>query len=160
MKQYWLNNNELTLKVKKAPLFIRGVMFIFSFLFFTLPSLGMIASVLSGNKLHIGFFIGIGVFGLLGFYLLRISLWNTYGSEKIIFTKLNTTYEVDYKWFKDGKKVKEIIPLTFSIIPVGYEEDNTGVLKIGNNDSSINCVTKLPIIEIEKLIIELKKIPL
>lgn len=157
MKQYQLNNNELILKVKKSPFLVRFIMFIFSFVFFLAPLSGMIFSILLGKGFHFGFFIGIGIFGLLGFYMLRISLWNTYGFEKIIFNKKHVTYLANYKWFKDSEKTKEIEPLLFSITSIGYEEDNEGVLKIGFDNSSIECATKMPIPEIKKLIEELER---
>ena len=91
--------------------------------------------------------------------MLRVSLWNTYGFEKIIFNKETVVYEANYKWFKDGKTVIDIHPLTLSVLPIGYEQENKGVLKIGVSDLGIECVTKLPIIEIEKLIKEIKDQP-
>ena len=100
----------------------------------------------------------MGLFGLMGFYMLRVSLWNTYGYETIVFDKQKVTYEANYGWFKDGKKTKDINPLVFSIKQVGYEEDKKGTLMIGTDDSCIECVTKIPIREIEELIEKLKNI--
>ena len=89
--------------------------------------------------------------------MLRISLWNTYGSETIKFDKEIVTYEADYGWFKDGKKTVEISPLVFQINRVGYDDENKGVLCIGNIKPSIDCVTKMPINQIEKLMAELNE---
>ncbi|WP_272151493.1 hypothetical protein [Tenacibaculum aiptasiae] len=155
MKQYYLNNNELILKVKKSPFFIRLIMFLFSFLFFLAPILGLFFSFYLKQKFHFGFLIGIGIFGLLGFYMLRVSLWNTYGIEKITFNKNSVTYIADYKWFKDRVETEEIDSMFFSIVPVEYEEDHTGVLKIDLNSYTIECTTKMSILEIEELIKEL-----
>ncbi|MDO5980003.1 hypothetical protein [Flavivirga spongiicola] len=47
-------------------------------------------------------------------------------------------------------------PLTFSIKQAGYEEDKKGTLIIGTDDSCIQCVTKMSILEIEELIEKLK----
>ncbi|NQX82318.1 MAG: hypothetical protein HRT66_10040 [Flavobacteriaceae bacterium] len=156
MKQHELNNGELTLRVKRSPVFVRIVIFLFAFLFFLLPLVGMILSILMGDGFHIGFLIGIGFFGLMGFYLLRIGLWNTYGTEIIKFQSSKVIYEANYGWFKDAKKTKEIIPLSFSLKPIGYGEDNEGVLIIGSNDFLIECATKMSINEINELIKKLK----
>ena len=159
MAQAKLENNVLTLKVKKSPYLIRILLFVFSFLFFVAPFLGMLISIQLGNKFHIGFVIGIIVFGLLGFYMLRISLWNSFGKETIVFHKSEIIYEADYKWFKDGKKASKINPPYFSIIPIGYKEDNIGALFIcdENENEFIESVVKIPIEQLEGLIDTLYK---
>ena len=151
-KQYELNKNELELRVKKAPLFVRTVMFFFTFLFFLLPFTGMILGLAMGKGMHIGYVIGLFFFGILGFYMLRISLWNTCGKETITFENNYLIYIADYGWFKDGKKQKELKnPLVYSIRQIGYEEDNKGGLIIGLEEPII-CVTKMPNAELEELI--------
>ncbi|MCA1763114.1 MAG: SoxR reducing system RseC family protein [Flavobacteriales bacterium] len=87
MKQFHLNGRELTLTVKRAPLFIRGMLFLFAFLSFIMPLVGMILYMAFGYGFHFGFLIGLFIFGLLGFYLLRVALWNTLGIEILVFSK-------------------------------------------------------------------------
>jgi hypothetical protein len=116
----------------------------------------MIGSMASGNGFHFGFLIGIGIFGLIGFYLLRVFLWNSYGKETISFNNNNITYEADYKWFKDGKKTKEINSPNFSIKPIGYEDENFGVLIINSENDTLESVVKIPNDQLEELISKLK----
>jgi len=157
MKQYSLNDKTLTLKVKKSPFIIRGIMFFLSFTSFILPLLGITIGIKIGKGLHIGYFVGLFLFGLLGFYLLRISLWNTFGKETIIFSKSTIEYVADYRWFKDGKKnITLNKELSFWIEHVGYTEDNVGNLIIGNENERIESVVKIPITQLKKLLIELK----
>ncbi|MFT6843866.1 MAG: hypothetical protein ACJAUV_000033 [Flavobacteriales bacterium] len=156
MTQHELNNNKLTLRVKTSPVFVRGVMFLFAFLFFLAPLIGMITSIAVGNGLHIGFLIGMVFFGLMGFYLLRIALWNTYGVEIIHFESNKVIYEANYGWFKDAQKTFEINSLSFSMKHIGYKEDNNGSLIIDSDDSSIECATKMSIEELNNLIEKLK----
>lgn len=123
-KQYQLEGHELILRVKKAPVFIRGVLFLFAFLFFAMPISGMTEYVVSGNDFHVAFLFGLVIFGILGFYLLRIALWNTHGSESISFSTNHISYAADYGWFKDAKKQQETEPpVAFSIQQIGYEEE-------------------------------------
>ncbi len=151
-KQYEIHKNLIVLRVKKAPLFIRSVMFFFTFLFFVLPLTGMILGLSMGTSIHIGYLFGLLIFGLLGFYMLRLSLWNTYGKETITFNQENITYLADYGWFKDGENQKEIkAPRVYSVKQIGYEDENKGVLVIGLDDPIV-CVTKMPNIELEELI--------
>ena len=102
--------------------------------------------------MHFGFIIGMFVFGVLGFYMLRISLLNTFGKEIITFENTNITYIADYGWFKDGKKQKEYEkPLKYTIRQIGYKEDNEGGLVI-ELEEPILCVTKMPNAELGELI--------
>lgn len=157
MKQYTLQNKILTLKVEKSPFLIRLILFLLSFSFFVFPIGGAVFSIALGSGFHIDFFIAIGIFSLLGFYLLRISLWNTYGEETISFLNDKIIYEANYGWFKDGKKETLISNPDFYAVPVGYEEDNEGVLVIGSDDFKIESVVKIPILELEELLLKLNK---
>nr|WP_321235130.1 hypothetical protein [uncultured Psychroserpens sp.] len=157
MKQYTLDANELTLRVNKSPIFVRALMFLFAILFFVLPILGFVSYASMGKGLHIGSFVLIFLFGLMGFYLLRLALWNTYGKEKLSFKTNECTYLADYGWFKDAIKTKEFKTYTFSIKPIGYIEDQKGVLLIEDSKTQIECATKMPIETIEALIEELIK---
>lgn len=153
MKQYDLNGNTLTLRVKKAPAVIRAAMFFIAFLCFVSPLLAMTLYALSGNGIHIGFLFGMVIFGLLGFYLLRVGLWNTYGNEVILFSKTEINYIADYGWFKDGKKLLKLeSPAVYTFRQIGYEEDKAGALIIEVEEECIFCVSKMPIPEIEELI--------
>ena len=152
MKQYHFEGNTLVLNVKKSPLLIRAIMFFFSFAFFVAPLLGMVLSMAKGNRFHFGFLVGLLVFGLIGFYLLRISLWNTYGEEVIELNKPSVNYEANYGWFKDGKKIINYELLSYSIKPIGYQEDKKGALIIEGENEKIESVIKMPIVQIEELI--------
>jgi len=157
MKQYVFENNKLTLIVKRSPLLVRIVLFFLSFLFFLAPFLGMALSLMLGGRFHFGFLIGIVVFGLVGFYMLRNSLWNTYGKEVIFFNNNNAHFEADYGWFKDAKKTINVDTIDFDIITAGYEDDNLGNLIIVGVETEIISVVKIPKKQLEELIKLLKR---
>lgn len=152
MQQHYYENNILNLKVKKSPFLVRIVMFALAFSLFIFPIFGVIFSIIDGFGLHIGYFIAIGIFSLIGFYTLRVSLWNTYGEETIVFFENKIIYEANYGWFKDGKKETIISNLNFYAAPAGYEEDNEGVLVIASNDAKIESVVKIKMFQLEELI--------
>lgn len=156
MKQFELKDNHLTLSNKPSPLFVRVLILFFSLLSILLPIGGMVGSMISGNGFHFGFLMGIGIFGLIGFYLLRVFLWNSYGKETILFNNNNITYEADYKWFKDGKIIKGIDSPFFSIKPIGYEDESFGALIINSKNDRLESVVKMPINQLEELISKLK----
>ena len=156
---YHLENNKLTLFVKPAHIFVRILMFMFSFMLFIFPIIGMISYISEGKGIKAGFFLMIFIFSLLGFYLLRVALWNTYGKEEIIFSNNQCTYTANYGWFKDGVKTETFNTINFAKNPVGYLEDNnyTLVIEDFNAENEIMCVTKMSEVELEKIIRELKE---
>lgn len=153
IKQYNFQNNTLKLKVKKSPFLVRAVMFALAFSLFIFPVLGAVFNIATGGGLNIMFFIVIGLFSLLGFHTLRMSLWNTYGEETIVFSADKIIYEADYGWFKDGKKETVISSKpNFYFVPAGYEDDKEGVLIITSDNITIQSVVKIKIIQLEELI--------
>ena len=157
MQQYNFKNNILNLKVKKSPILVRAVMFGLAFSFFVFPVLGVISGIAGGSGLHFGYFIAIGIFSLIGFYTLRISLWNTYGEETFQIAENKIIYEANYGWFKDGKKETLISNPDYFSVQAGYEEDNESVLVIASEESKIESVVKMPTVQLEELIMILKK---
>lgn len=156
MKQYEIHGNSLVLKVKKAPAFVRGLLFVIAFLFFIHPLVGIVFFA-PFEGFHFWYFIWLVVYAVLGFYLLRLALWNTYGKEKITISKNSVNYFVDYGWFKDRIKEAQIdAPVTFSVNPNGYS-DRRGRLKIGQNRAAIISAVRMPLEQLQELIGELNK---
>ncbi len=156
MKQHHFTGSTLELSIKKSPLIIRGLMFIVAFATVLFPILGVIAAINMGNKPKIGHIIGPLLSGLLGFYILRISLWNTYGKETIKVGNSTIEHLADYGWFKDGKKTLNLKNLEFTVNQVGYEDDKMGTLVMTDDTDEISTVIKLPIQQIEELIEKIK----
>ncbi len=156
MTQSKFTNNTLELHVQKSPIIIRTVFFVFAFAFFLFPILGAISAIIVLKSFHISYLISIGIFSLLGFYLLRISLWNTYGKKTLSFSGNKIIYEADYGWFKDAKKEISVEDTRYSFVRIGYEEDNNGILLVENKNEKIQCAVKLPIENLEWIIKEIE----
>ncbi len=152
MNQFSFENKHLKLKVAKSPIFVRIILFLITFLCFALPLFGIVLNVIEGNGLKFGGILALGVFSLIGFYMLRISLWNNFGEEIIHFNADQIEYVADYRWFKDGKKTLDKDSITYSIKSVGYEDDNNGILVISNGKSEIESVVKMQNEKLENLI--------
>ena len=150
MSQFSFEKNQLKLKVSQAPILVRLTLFLITFLCFALPLFGILFNVIEGNGINFAGILVFGIFCLIGFYLLRVSLWNNHGEEIIEFQENQIEYIADYRWFKDGKKAIEITEIIYLIKPVGYEEENNGVLVISNGKSEIESVVKMPKENIEK----------
>lgn len=158
MKQITFQDNTLTLKVGKSPLIIRIILFPTAFLFFILPTYAITSNLSDGSGITLLSVIMIAFFFLLGYYLLRISLWNTFGEEVITLGSEKIIYEADYGWFKGNKKEIFIENLKCSIKPGEFENKDKGVLLLDSDQSQIECVALIPIKELEALIIDLSKI--
>lgn len=154
-KQFTFTGNTLELCVKRGPLVARAFMLLVAVISVALPLMGIIMRASSGKGMHIGLVIGLFVFGLMGFYLLRFFLWNTYGKETLTFTDERITYVADYGWFKDGRKEVAMSELVgFAIRRIGYKEDNKGALVIVA-ENSIFCAAKLSNPELEEVLAKL-----
>ncbi|MGL5274256.1 hypothetical protein [Myroides sp.] len=146
MNQIELKGDTLILRVKKSNLFSRIVLYLITILSVALPLGGFLMNLLNGGEL--GFFnlIVLLLSGLIFFFTLKISLWNTYGKEIITISKTKLEYTADYNWFKDKIKEFDYRHITYSFKQVGYEEDNKGVLVLDlNNGGVFQTVTKIDI---------------
>ncbi|MGJ1238735.1 hypothetical protein [Sphingobacterium sp. G1-14] len=158
MNQIDLKQNQLVLKEKRGPLIARLFIYLLTIFSIILPLGGVTVNV-SNSGLTIVSVIMLGLFGLIAYYMLRVSLWNTYGAEIIEFQKNKINYTADYQWFKGGQKEFDFEKIDFTIQKSGYEEDNKGVLVIKFDEKEIfETVSKLPLSDLEILRINLKEL--
>lgn len=152
------NQSILILKVKTAPLIIRSVYFFFTVICFLFPILMIVLNIAAGNGLQIGYFISILIFGLMGFFLLRSALWNTFGQEVIVFNTYSVNYQPDYGKFKGNKKEIKNENINFTYRKIGFEDEQIGNLVIANKEDKIETVVKLAIDQLKELINDLEKV--
>tara|TARA_R110000850_G_scaffold18580_2_gene56790 strand:- start:3369 stop:3863 length:495 start_codon:yes stop_codon:yes gene_type:complete len=157
-KRYTLNNNILELYVKKSPPIGRGFLLFLAFVMVALPILGMVLNFIDGNAFHFGYLMGLGLFTLVAFYFVRLFLWNTYGKEVIEIVDSTVSYYVDYHYFKGNQKVISYEGLTYSIVPIGFEEEQVGNLVISASESDyIESGVNMDISELVVLVEELER---
>ncbi len=152
---YSIQGNTITFQPTPPSTFVRSIIYIVTVVSSLIPILIVIGAVQSGNGFKFGHFIGIGLNGLIIYYLLRISLWNTFGKEQITIEEKEINYSADYGWFKDKIKTTETSKTEFAILPVGYEEDGLGVIVILSENKQIKLATKLPLDPLDKIATEL-----
>lgn len=158
MNQIEYKQNQLILRVKKSPLLGRILLYLITFLSIALPLGGFIVNMINNVGLSFFHILFLFIFGLIAFYMLRISLWNTYGFELIQFGNNKLTYVADYHWFKDKVKEFDFENIKHEVKPMGYEEDNKGVLVIKfDDDKVLETVSKVSISDLESLISSLNK---
>lgn len=156
MNQFSFEKKQLKLKVAKSPILVRLILFIITSLCFVLPLFGIVLNIIEGNGIKFGGILAFGVFSFIGFFMLRVSLWNSFGEEIIQFNDDQIEYVADYRWFKDGKRTLDKDLIMYSIKPIGYEDDNKGILVISNGNSKIESVVKMQNKNLEELIELLK----
>lgn len=152
------NLTTLTLKVKTAPLIIRCIYFFFSSICFLFPVLMIVLNIAAGNGLQIAYFISIFIFWLMGIFLLRSALWNTYGQEVIVFNVDSINYQPDYGKFKGNKKEIKNENIIFTYRKIGFEEEQLGNLVIANKEEKIETAVKLSLDQLDELISYLQKV--
>jgi len=158
MNQIELKQNQLILKEKRGALIARLFIYLLTIFTITLPLGGLIANVLHGEMTIISIAI-YAIFGLIAFYMLRVSLWNTYGAEIIHFQTKKINYTADYRWFKDNLKEFDFDKIGFMIEKIGYEEDNKGILVVKFDEKEVlETVSKFPLADLETLVITLKEL--
>lgn len=142
-------NSQLIITGKKTPLIIRIILIIILFICILIPFAATYFTLANGKGPHISLVISFIFFGIVGFYLLRIILWNTYGREILNFEKDEINYVADYRLFKDSDK--KITADLIDVIINTYVEEQKAVatLSIINGNNIIETVLKVPLNEME-----------
>ena len=136
------SNSTLTLQSKKASLFARIVLLVLVIKFF-LNTLMLIVLVIFAFDINFGHLILFIILSLIGYYFLRLFLWNSYGKEIIVFDKERIYYFADFKLFKDSRKSINSKNAKFEIKEISSSTSKMGLLKISNESEVIETVTKL-----------------
>ncbi|MDA9773998.1 hypothetical protein N9B82_03485 [Saprospiraceae bacterium] len=158
-RQYHLINNELILYVKKSPLAIRLFIYLLTVISIVFPFVPIALDFMEHGEIKAGP-VMIGLFLIvIAIYFVRMSLWNTYGAERITFGKEKLEYIADYKWFKDGaQELENYTKLYCSYMVLQEKKSSMGRLGFIVKDKAIHCVTKLPLTEIEEIIEKLSSL--
>lgn len=152
-KQFHFNEDSIELSVKPANILVRYIILSLAIIIVGLPLFGIIYNIKDRSGFHVAYLISLGVFLLIGFYFLRLYLWNTIGKEIIQLNDHTIEYHVDYKYFKGSQQ-----KISFEKIKIDYDTSNfkkeqKGVLIFtASNDQSIQCAAILPIQELEQIV--------
>jgi len=150
-KQFNIDDNQLIISARKSPIFIRIVLTTFLVLIALIPIAVTIFVLKSGEGPFIGIVFSFLLCWGIGFYLLRLTLWNSVGREILNFNTDRISYIADYRLFKDGQKEIETQDLETEII---YEDEPNkpfGRLRLKTKKSSIETVLQMTISELEEL---------
>lgn len=157
-KRYSIHSNTLELYVKKSPLPVRGTFLVLAILCIALPLLGIGMNMIARNDFHIRYVILLGVFSLIGFFFIRLYLWNTYGKEVIVMEDTKVSYYADYRYFKGNQQQIVFETLTFDFTAIGFQDEALGNLLIIASDTEfIQSGVNIPIADLTELIQSLER---
>jgi len=148
---------KITFNSPQSSRFSRIVLQFFTIFFFTIPILSTIMTLFFLGEVSPGIVIFYIIFGLCGYYFLRLFLWNKHGKEIIYLEKNRVSYEADYKMFKANKVEISDEELTIEIKPV-ISNNKLATLKINTESQHIETVVKAPIEKLEALQTEIKSV--
>ena len=131
-------------------------MILILFISLIIPIISTIAVATWGLGFNIGIVISYVIFWGIGFFLLRIFLWNSYGKEILTLNKHKIFYIADYKYFKDGSQELDLTDLAIEIINEDKPEKSIGRLHLKNNSGNIETVLKVDISKLKQIEKEIK----
>lgn len=107
MKQIEIKDKQLTIYTQPISMIIKVILG-----FLLLAIAGLITAdlfgILNGGGFHFSYLIGLVILGLIGWYFLRILLWNKNGKEIITIHNHTLSYTANYGLFKDGTKTFQL----------------------------------------------------
>ena len=150
------NPGTLTVYTHPTPKGIRIFLGLFASIAFIAPVLVTIILLVTGSGLSFGLIISYIIFWAVGYYLLRIILWNTFGKEIITFENDKITYHCDYKYFQDNKKEIKTDQLRIEIIKSEHHTE-LGLFCFTNSDEKIEMVIPVSIAQLVPVEEEIRK---
>lgn len=151
-----MHSSQLTIYAKKSPLFIRIVLNLTLLIVILIPLAVSFFVVNNGDVPSIGIAFSFIICWGVGFFLLRVTLWNSGGREILTLDPEKISYIADYTLFKDGRQEITTEDLETEII---YEDEPNkpfGRLRLRNESTSIETVLQTTITELEEIRNEIK----
>lgn len=139
--------------MKKSPLLVRGTFLLLALLSVALPLVGISFSAIEGTDFHMKYIIILGICSLIGFFFLRLFLWNSYGKEVFEWKATTLSYYADYRWFKGNQQHFSFEQLTVDFVAVGFQDEEIGhLLFVSTETEFIESAVHLPIPDIHAII--------
>ncbi|WP_100894259.1 hypothetical protein [Cellulophaga sp. RHA19] len=154
--QIEISGLRLTIFTKKTPVFIRIVLTLFLTILTLIPLAATFFVLTYGDGPHIGIVFSFILCWGVGFYLLRITLWNSVGREVLNLEAKRISYMTDYRLFKDRRQEISTTDLETEIIYEDEPNNPVDRLRLKNNTAVIETVIQVKIAELEELKKEIK----
>ncbi|MFW5699726.1 MAG: hypothetical protein ACOCXS_02345 [Bacteroidota bacterium] len=137
------------LYVERGPVWALLFMGFFALMGALIPFIVFIVTKIQDIEIGPGFILTPIISFGVSFYLTRIILWNTVGTEKYEISSKSVIQVSDYKWFKDSKRIVrgdgEIIRLKHNPTHSDSQVQKTGRIVFESNKGNIESVIDLPV---------------
>lgn len=146
---------EIEFKVKEVPKLFTIVLFALSLISFSIP---IITVILFHDKITFRFLLTVILFWVAAYFLVRMFLWNTFGSEKLSISKNRCSFYNDFKWFRQNEINIEFKELNISIdtndlsadissdnLPIDHQNSIVGTLQLTCDEQLIRSSFQFPV---------------
>lgn len=146
-----MDSEKIIIKSSKSSLFVRITLLFLILVSLIIPIISTIIIFVVFGEFHFGNIFSFLIFWGIGFYLTRIFLWNTFGSEILTLKHDKIKYVADYKFFKDSNMEIELDTISISYIESIDSKTKYRQLILSTPTNSIQTVLKMTITEYEKI---------
>lgn len=144
-----IDGSQLTISTRKTPIFLRVFLIFILTILILIPIALTFIWLTNGRGLHIGIAFSFILCWGIGFYLLRITLWNTVGREILNLNLDNISYIADYGLFRDGQQIIGLSDLETEIIFEDSIKNPVGRLRLTSRENSLETKLQATIKELE-----------
>ncbi|HTF03775.1 MAG TPA: hypothetical protein VK826_07100 [Bacteroidia bacterium] len=137
----------LTVFTRETPKSIRIILGVIVLSALLAPIVATISILASGSGLKFGLIVSYIISWAVGYYLLRVILWNTYGKEILTVEQDKFSYYCDYKYFKDAVKEIKTDQLQIEIIKSGAQNE-LGVMHFTHSTEKIEMILAVPLVDL------------
>ena len=129
----------------------RIILLVLTTISFLIPIVATIVAILIW-ELKPAIIITYIIFGLSGYFFLKLYLWNKHGKEILFLKRDKINYHADYKIFIGNKREinSDAVKIEY-LESVEEKKENFGTLKLSNDNAIIETVIQLTLNDLERI---------
>jgi hypothetical protein len=145
-----IHNETIAINSEASSLAPRIILLVLTTISFLIPIAATIFAILI-LELKPAILITYIIFGLSGYFFLKLYLWNKHGKEILSLKRDKINYHADYKIFIGNKREINSDAVKIEYLESVEEKENFGTLKLSNDNAIIETVIKLPLNDLERI---------
>ena len=114
---------------------------------FLAPIFGFFYTIGMREGISFGHFLGLGAGSFIAYRLLRIYLWNAYGTEHLWLEDESLNYQPDFRYFKGNTEQLAIEAMAITVLDESEPKEPLGRLRFQNREKTFETVLKVPLEE-------------
>jgi hypothetical protein len=145
-----IHNETIAINSDASSLAPRIILLVLTTISFLIPIAATIVAILI-LELKPVIIITYIIFGLSGYFFLKLYLWNKHGKEILSLKRDKINYHADYKIFIGNKREINSDAVKIEYLESVEEKENFGTLKLSNDNAIIKTVIKLSLNDLERI---------